>query len=85
MDNGYLLQILTDYDVLLYRPDWKIDMGMRDECLICRSDAAETLAGVRHIAMNLLTNVKNLKVGIKHKRLKAAQSPDYLSLILEGP
>ncbi len=64
---------------------WKLDVGMReDECRIRRGDAAENLAGIRHVAMNLLTNEKTLKAGIKRKRLKAALSPDYLSRVLAG-
>lgn len=55
-----------------------------DECRIRRGDAAENLSGVRHVAMNLLSNEKTLKAGIKRKRLKAALSPDYLSRVLAG-
>jgi predicted transposase YbfD/YdcC len=64
---------------------WKLDVGMReDECRIRRGDAAENLAGFRHVAMNLLTNEKTVKAGIKRKRLKAALSADYLSRVLAG-
>lgn len=57
---------------------WKLDVGMReDECRIHRGDAAENLAGFRYVTMNLLTNEKTMKAGIKRKRLKAALSPDY--------
>ena len=64
---------------------WKLDVAMReDDCRIRREDAAENLAGFRHAAMNLLTNEKTVKAGIKRKRLKAALSPDYLSLVLAG-
>lgn len=64
---------------------WKLDVAMReDECQIRRGDAAENLAGFRHVAMNLLTNEKTVKAGIKRKRLKAALSPDYLALVLAG-
>jgi len=34
--------------------------------------------------MNLLTNEKTLKAGIKRKRLKAALSTDYLARVLAG-
>ena len=53
-----------------------------DECRIRRGYAAENLAGFRHVAINLLTNEKTMKAGIKRKRLKAALSADYLSLVL---
>lgn len=49
--------------------------------MIRRSDATENLAGVRHVAMNLATNEKTLKAGIKRKWLKVALSPDYLSRV----
>ncbi len=42
------------------------------------------LAGVRHVAMNLLSNEKTLKAGIKRKHLKAALSPDYCPESLRG-
>jgi len=64
---------------------WKLDVGLReDECRIRRGDAAENLAGVRDIAMNLLTNERTLKAGIKRKRLKAVLSIDYLAKVLAG-
>ncbi len=64
---------------------WKLDVAMKeDECRIRRSDAAENLAGFRHVPMNLLTNENTVKVGIKRKRLKAELSPDYLALVLVG-
>lgn len=55
-----------------------------DECRIRGGDAAENLAGFRHVAMNLLTNENTVKAGIKRKRLKAVLSPDYLALVLVG-
>lgn len=65
---------------------WKLDVAMReDECRIRRGDAVENLAGFGHVAMNLLTNEKTVKAGIKRKRLKAALSPDYLAPVIAGP
>ena len=64
---------------------WILDVAMReDECRIRRGNAAETLAGVRHIALNLLKSNKTVKAGIKRKQKRAAMSSDYLDDVLTG-
>ena len=64
---------------------WKLDAAMReDACRIRRGDSAEVLAGVRHIAVNMLNNTKTFKAGLKRKQKKAAMSSRYLSEVLAG-
>ena len=64
---------------------WKLDAAMReDDCRIRRGDSAEVLAGVRHIAVNMLNNTKTFKAGLKRKQKKAAMSSRYLSEVLAG-
>ncbi|WP_079253982.1 ISAs1 family transposase [Endozoicomonas arenosclerae] len=64
---------------------WKLDVAMReDECRIRRNDGAEVLAGLRHVAVNLLNNTKTFKAGLKRKQKKAALSTRYLSEVLAG-
>lgn len=54
---------------------WKLDVAMReDSCRIRRGDAAELLAGFRHIAVNLLNNTKTFKAGLRRKQKKVAMS-----------
>lgn len=64
---------------------WVLDVAMReDDCRIRKNHAAETLAIVRYIALNLLKNNKTFKAGIKRKQKKAAMNSDYLDDILAG-
>ena len=64
---------------------WKLDVAMReDNCRIRRGESPEILAGVRHIAVNLLTNESSFKAGLKRKQKKAAMSTTYLAQVLAG-
>lgn len=42
----------------------------------------DNLAGIRHIAFNLLNSQKTVKAGMKRKQKKAAMNTDYLSELL---
>ncbi len=46
--------------------------------------AAENLAVLRHLALNLLRREASAKVGIKARRLKAAWDDDYRRKVLAG-
>ena len=64
---------------------WRLDVGMNeDSCRIQREQAGENLAVVRHIALNLLTEEKTFKAGIKRKQKKANRNNTYLSQVLAG-
>lgn len=64
---------------------WCLDVGFReDECRIRKGFAAENMAIVRHIALNLLKNEKNSKKGIARKRFNAALDNNYLEKILKS-
>ncbi len=45
-----------------------------------KDNAPENLAVIRHIALNLLKQEKNLKVGVKNKRKNAGWDEKYLLL-----
>ena len=61
---------------------WRLDVAMReDDSRIRREKAAQNLAGIRHIAFNVL-NSKTFKAGMKRKQKKAAMNTDYLSELL---
>lgn len=62
---------------------WRLDVAMReDDSRIRREKAAQNLAGIRHIAFNVLNSHKTFKAGMKRKQKKAAMNTDYLSELL---
>ena len=62
---------------------WCLDIAFReDECRVRDTNAAENLATVRHLALNLLKQEKTSKRSIKGKRLKAGWDEDYLHKVL---
>ncbi|MDT9091106.1 ISAs1 family transposase, partial [Escherichia coli] len=45
---------------------WRLDVVMNeDDCRIRRGNAAELFSGIRHIAINILTNDKVFKAGLR--------------------
>jgi predicted transposase YbfD/YdcC len=63
---------------------WILDIAFReDESRVRTGHAAENLAIVRHLALNLLKQEKTAKIGTKAKRLKAGWDNDYLLKVLE--
>jgi len=62
---------------------WILDVVFgEDDCRVRAGEAAENLAIVRRLALNLLQQEKTLKRGVKTKRLKAALDESYLLKIL---
>ena len=62
---------------------WVLDVAFReDECRIRKDHAPENMALIRHIALNLLSQDKTAKGGIKAKRLKAGWDNTYLLKLL---
>lgn len=63
---------------------WCLDIAFReDECRIRKGFAAENLAIVRHIALNLLKKEKTNRNGLKAKRLLSGWDNDYLLKVLK--
>ena len=62
---------------------WVLDVSFReDECRVRVGNAAENLAVVRHMALNLLKQDNTLKASIKGKRKKAGWDDDYLLAVI---
>ncbi|MDZ9984504.1 ISAs1 family transposase, partial [Escherichia coli] len=56
----------------------------QDDYKIRRGNAAELFSGIRHIAINILTNEKVFKAGLRRKMRKAAMDRNYLASVLAG-
>jgi predicted transposase YbfD/YdcC len=62
---------------------WIIDMAFReDESRIRTGSAPSNMAVLRHIALNLIRQDKERKVGVRASRLKAGWSTEYLEKLL---
>ena len=66
---------------------WVLDVGFReDQSRVTQGYGAENLAVIRHLAVNLLSQEKSAKGGIRARRLKAGWNDQYLTKILsQGP
>ena len=65
---------------------WVLDVAFsEDDCRIRVGHAAENLATMRHVALNLLRREKTCKRGVNTKRMRAAWDPEYLETVLNTP
>lgn len=64
---------------------WRLDVAMNeDDCRIRRGDTAELFSGIRHIAVNILSQNKEFKAGLRRKMRRAAMDRKYLASVLAG-
>ena len=64
---------------------WRLDVAMNeDDCRIRRGNAAELFSGIRHIAVNILSQNKEFKAGLRRKMRRAAMDRKYLASVLAG-
>jgi predicted transposase YbfD/YdcC len=62
---------------------WSLDMTFReDDCRVRQGHAAQNLATIRHLALNLLKNETSLKCGLQIKRQRAGWDRRYLAKVL---
>ena len=62
---------------------WVLDVTMKeDACPIYRGDAAQILATVRHMALNMLRAEKGKTASIRRKQKIAAMNSDYLEQVI---
>ncbi len=62
---------------------WVLDVSFsEDDCPVYKDNAPENLARLRQISLNLLSQEKTAKIGVKNKRLKAAWDNKYLAKVL---
>lgn len=67
------------------RLHWVLDVTMNeDACQIYRGNAAELLAGIRHMALNMLRLETSRKLSIRRKQKKASMNIAYMEQILLG-
>ncbi|SFN62921.1 Predicted transposase YbfD/YdcC associated with H repeats [Izhakiella capsodis] len=64
---------------------WRLDVAMNeDNYRIRRGDATELFSGIRHIAVNILSQNKDFKAGLSRKMRRAAMDRKYLASVLAG-
>ena len=64
---------------------WRLDVIFNEDGAHLRVDhAPENMAIIRHIAVNLLTSERTMKVGTQAKRLRAACSNQYLEKVIKS-
>lgn len=65
---------------------WVLDVAFNeDECRVRKDYAAQNLATLRKLALNLLRQDTKAKCGVKARRKRAGWDDDYLLRILAGP
>lgn len=64
---------------------WRLGVAMNeDNCRIRRGGAVELFSGVRHIAVNILSQSKEFKAGLRRKMRRAAMDRKHLASVLAG-
>ena len=64
---------------------WVLDVTMgEDDCPIYRADAAEILACIRHMGLNMLRAETSRKASVRRKQKIARMSSEYLEKVLNA-
>ena len=84
-DAATLARVVRRYWAIENRLHWVLDVALhQDQTRIRTGDAPENLAILHHIALNLLTQERTKKLGVKNKRLAAGWDHDYLLRLIMG-
>jgi predicted transposase YbfD/YdcC len=84
-DANMILKVKRSHWKIENQLHWVLDIAFReDESRVRTDQAAENLAVLRHMALNLLKNERTAKGGIRAKRLQAGWDHDYLLSILKS-
>lgn len=78
-DPKLLNQVIRSHWTIENQLHWELDVAFReDDSRVRQGYAAENLAVLRHIALNLLKQEPSVKLGIQNKRLRSGWDNDYL-------
>jgi predicted transposase YbfD/YdcC len=84
-DAAHLARIVRGHWRIENGLHWVLDVAMhQDHTRIRTGHAPENLATLHHIALNLLTQERTEKLGIKNKRLAAGWDHDYLLRVIRA-
>jgi predicted transposase YbfD/YdcC len=80
-----ILQVVRHHWAIENELHWVLDVAFNeDQSRVRQGYAAENLAVIRHLVMNLLSHEKRLKVSKKNKRLRCAWDVAYREKVLSG-
>lgn len=82
-DAEFIAQAIRSHWFVENKLHWQLDISFdEDSCRLRSGNAAENMAIMNKIALNMLKNEKTVKVGVKSKRLKAGWDEEYLMKVL---
>lgn len=81
-----IAQLIRNHWSIENSQHWSLDVAFNeDQSRVRKEHGQENLAVLRRIALGLLRRDKQVKVGVKNKRLKACRNRDYLLGVLLSP
>ena len=79
------MQIARDHWGTENKLHWCLDVAFNeDACQVYKDHPAENLATLRHLCLNLISQDKKSKGGVKPRRRRAGWDDDYLVQLIGG-